>query len=228
LFKADLRTKETEIAALRGGAMTAMASRQMALDKRRLEAVDQLWSAVTALSPAKSSSSLMAIMNYDWCNAEATRNAKLREVFAALGSGFDIRKFDFSISAKARPFVTPMVWALFSAYQAILLEAVVKVELLKSGIDAKDRPGNKEVISRLLKAVFPKSEALVDNIQESAYHYLLDELETRLLDEFRKMLAGVEDDKASIEQAAEIVRQSNALMDSAKQTEANSIPSNQP
>lgn len=42
LLKADLRLKESEIAALRGGAMTAMASRQMAVDKRRLEAVDQL------------------------------------------------------------------------------------------------------------------------------------------------------------------------------------------
>ena len=49
LFKADLRSKEAEIAALRGGAMTAMASRQVALDKRRLDAVDQLWSALTAL-----------------------------------------------------------------------------------------------------------------------------------------------------------------------------------
>ncbi len=46
LLKADLRSKESEIADLRGGAMTAMASRQMALDKRRLEAVDQLWSAL--------------------------------------------------------------------------------------------------------------------------------------------------------------------------------------
>lgn len=42
LFKADLRSKEAEIAALRGGAMTAMASRQVALDKRQLDAVDQI------------------------------------------------------------------------------------------------------------------------------------------------------------------------------------------
>ncbi len=53
LVRADLRSKEVEIAALRGGALSAMASRQITLDKRRLEAVDQLWMAVTALAPAK-------------------------------------------------------------------------------------------------------------------------------------------------------------------------------
>lgn len=42
-FKADLRGKEAQIAALRSGAMSALASRQAALDKRRIEAVDQLW-----------------------------------------------------------------------------------------------------------------------------------------------------------------------------------------
>src|SRR5712691_9429318 len=36
-LKADLRAKEVEIAALRSGAMTALASRQIAVDKRRLE-----------------------------------------------------------------------------------------------------------------------------------------------------------------------------------------------
>lgn len=52
-LKAELRAKETEIAALRSGALTAMSSRQIALDKRRLEAVDQLWASVTALGPAR-------------------------------------------------------------------------------------------------------------------------------------------------------------------------------
>ena len=64
-LKADLRSKEAEIAALRDGAMTAMASRQMALDRRRLEAVDQLWSEIIALGPAKALSSYMAFVKFD-------------------------------------------------------------------------------------------------------------------------------------------------------------------
>ena len=43
-FKAQLRDKEAEIATLRSGALSALASRHTALEKRRHEAVDQLWS----------------------------------------------------------------------------------------------------------------------------------------------------------------------------------------
>src|SRR5437879_2292452 len=53
LFRADLRSKETQIAALRSGAIAGLVSRQAALDKRRLEAVDQLWSALTSLAPLR-------------------------------------------------------------------------------------------------------------------------------------------------------------------------------
>lgn len=42
-FKADLRAKETQIEVLRSGALLGMTSRQTTLDKRRLEAVEQLW-----------------------------------------------------------------------------------------------------------------------------------------------------------------------------------------
>jgi len=46
---ARLREKEAELEALRSGALSAMTSRQVVLDNRRLEAVDQLWSAYTEL-----------------------------------------------------------------------------------------------------------------------------------------------------------------------------------
>jgi hypothetical protein len=45
-LKADLRARDDEIAALRSGALSGMASRQAALDKRRLEAIEKVWSAV--------------------------------------------------------------------------------------------------------------------------------------------------------------------------------------
>jgi hypothetical protein len=41
-LKADLRTRDDEIAALRSGALSGMASRQAALDKRRLEAIEKV------------------------------------------------------------------------------------------------------------------------------------------------------------------------------------------
>lgn len=216
VLKADLRSKEAEIAALRDSAITAMASRQVALDKRRLEAVDQLWSAVTALSPAKGISAFMAITKFEAVAKEAVRNEKVRQVFEAIGSGVDPNKIDLSQSVKARPFVSPMAWALFSAYQAIAMQAVFKLQIIKAGIDAKNLL-DKDSVAKLVKAALPHQASYVDKYGEAGYHYLLEELEDSLLKEFQKMLAGAEADKAGIEQAAEIVKQSNEIMNSAKQ-----------
>src|SRR5437867_6915410 len=64
-LRADIRAKEAEIATLRSGALLASASRQAAADKRRLEAVDQLWSATTALGPARVISFFMSAINFE-------------------------------------------------------------------------------------------------------------------------------------------------------------------
>ena len=216
MLKANLRSKESEINALRSGILTAMASRQMALDKRRLEAVDQLWTAVTDLAPAKNIAKLMAGVKFDASVKETARNPKFREVFEIMSSGFDPNKMDLCSSEKARPFVTPMAWAVFSAYQAIALQAVIKLHILKSGIGTADIV-EIDVVTKLVKAALPDQAGNIDKFGDSLYHHLLDELERRLLDEMRKMLTGDETDKASVGKAAEILRLSGDLIDSARE-----------
>jgi hypothetical protein len=217
LFKADLRSKETEIEALRSGAMAAMASRQIALDKRRLDAADQLWAAFTALGPAKGISMIMAAVNFEATAKLAVKDARVREMFTGIGGDFDLKKIDFSHSAKARPHVSPMVWALFCTYQAIVVLAVVKLQIIKLGIDVDPKKLiDKDVTTNLIKAALPHHSEYIDQVGEAGYHYLLEELEVRLLDELRKMLEGVEADKTSVEQAAKIVKLSNELLESSK------------
>ena len=97
------------------------------------------------------------------------------------------------------------------------MQAVLRLQIIKSGIGAKDLL-DKDAIAKLVKAALPQA-SYIDKFGEVGYHYLLEELEGSLLDEFRKMLAGVEADKASIEQAAEILKRSNELLDPAKQKE---------
>ncbi len=209
LLKTDLKSKETEIAALRSGAMSAMASRQIALHTRRLEAVDQLWSAVMALGSAKYVSSIMAVVKFDEVAKEAEKNPKMREVFELMTIGFDAKKIDLSGAGKARPFVSPMTWALFAAYQAIALQAVVKLQILKAGVPKDLLETN--AIKKLVKAALPHQEQYIDKFGDSAYHFLMDELEELLLKAIRDMLAGVEADKETIQQAANILNLSNEV-----------------
>ena len=183
----------------------------MALDKRRLEAVDQLWSATTALAGAKKISSFMAVMKFDAIAEEAARDPKVREMFTAMGAAFDPNKVDLSGAEKARPFVSPMAWALFSAYQAIVMQAVSKLLIIKSGIGLKDLI-DKEAVSKLVKAALPHQSGFIDKYGDAGYHYLLEELEGALLAALREMLVGEETDQASLERANDILRRSNELM----------------
>ena len=216
LFKADLRAKETEISVLRSGAMTAMASRQVAFDKRRLEAIDQLWSTYIDLGPAKMILVLMSGYNLEKVFERAPHEPKLREVFKMTGAGFDEKKIDFGIAQKARPFVSPMAWALFSAYQAIVMQAVATLRLIEFGIGNKDLL-DKIHVKKLVKAALPNYDAYIEEYGDKGFHLLLDILEANLLDEFRKMMAGEKDDKEAVGRAAKIVEAANLVTNSTKQ-----------
>lgn len=218
-LKAELRAKETEIAALRGGALTAMSSRQITLDKRRLEAVDQLWTSVTALGPARTIAALMSSISFEKAAPITERDPKARQVFEIMGAAFDLKNLDLSGASKARPFLSPMVWATFSALQAVVMHAVMQWHILKSGLGSKDFTNN-EAISKLIKVALPHYSDYIDKFGPSAYYYLLEALDDRLLREIQQMLSGVEADKNSIERAAEIVRQSNVVSAEAAQNDA--------
>lgn len=212
-LKADLRLKESEIFALRSGALNALASRQIALDKRRLEAIDQLWSTVISLRSATWIITIMKAINFeDWASL-AARDSKERKRFEAMSGNFDINDLDINGAFKAEPFVTPMVWAVFSALRAVVFHGTARWYSIKSG-SGEDFTDSKDV-ANLIKAVLPDYSDYIDQHGPSAYYYTINPLENRLLSEIQNMLSGVEGDKATLDRASEILKQSNAVMEQA-------------
>lgn len=210
-FKFDLRVKETQIEALRSGALSGLASRQAALDERRILAVDQIWSAVQKLAPAKSLSATMAIIKFEEALKLSAKKQASREMFASLGGNKDYQNLKATKEAEtARPFLSDMAWALYSAYQSILAVAMIKMHMLEHGIDTPDIIDTNR-IKRLLTAALPHQKDFINTVDTGAYHYLLDELETSLLNELRKILQGADVDKSTLEQAATILRESESL-----------------
>jgi len=157
---------------------------------------------VIALRPVNYISQVVSVFKFPEAAAEARANPQMRQVVSSFSQGFDTTKLDLSGSQKARPFVSPMAWAVFSAYLAILMQAVVKFSALKFGV-GKDYT-NYVKLSELVKSVLPHQSDFIEEYGSDAYHYLLGELEERLLVELRSMLAGVEDDKKTVAQAAQI------------------------
>jgi hypothetical protein len=218
-FKAQLREKEAEIAALRSGALSVLASRHAALDKRRLEAVDQLWSAFNALAPARAIAANMAVIKFESAAKQAEKDPKVRQFFEMIGRGFDANALDLSGAAKARPFVSPIVWAVYSAIQAVTMHSVMRLHVLKGGLGTSDFADHK-AIEKLVLAALPHYSEYLEKNGPSVYYYVLEALDTRLLSELQSMLSGVESDRASLEQAAEIIRQANALQATTQQPDS--------
>ena len=209
-FKADLRAKETQIEVLRSGALLGMTSRQTTLDKRRLEAVEQLWGGIEELGNLKTAAWFMSGFNFEKSSEIASENPRVREFFATIGQTFDPGKLQASDVNKSRPFVSEIARALFSAYQAIVLYAVVQLQMLKAGVkDAKLL--TPDHVNKLTKAALPQYAGYIDTYGSSGYSSMLEPLEAELLKELQRMMRGEESDKATVEQAAKIMNEVASL-----------------
>ena len=157
----------------------------------------------------------MSVINFKTAATEAERDPRVRHIFETINAGFDIKNLDLCGAAKSRPFLSPMVWAIYSALSAITMSAVMRCQMLKDGLGCKDYINN-EGIAKLIKASLPHYSDYVDTQGHSDYYYLLKTLDSRLLVELQNMLNGIESDKATIEQAAEILRQSDEVLKQAQ------------
>ena len=99
------------------------------------------------------------------------------------------------------------------------MHSVMRWHVLKGGLGTTDFADNK-AIEKLVVAALPHYAEYLEKNGASVYYYVLEALDARLLVEIQNMLAGVESDRASIEQAAEIVRQANALQTATKEGES--------
>ena len=152
----------------------------------------------------------MSHINFGAAAKLTVKDQKARQMFEALGGGFDWKALDLTGAAKARPFLTPMVWAIYSAILAVVFHGVMRWWVLKGGLGEKDFADN-EAIQKVVVAALPHYSEYLEQHGPSVYNYVLEALDARLLEEMQKMLTGVENDKASVEQANEIVRQASAL-----------------
>lgn len=208
-LKNDLKANEDEINSLRSGALSSMTSRQIALDKRRLEAVDQLWSAVLELNKARPFIAAMSTIDYQKSLTLTQANPSARETFKIITLGFDYSKMDTLSAGRARPFLSPMVWANFSAMLAIITHAVGRNEILKGGI-GKDLMNN-DALSKLLKTALPHHTNYPDTVDASIYYGLLELLDQQLLDEIQLMLSGADTDLDSVKKAKKIIELTNEV-----------------
>lgn len=216
-LRADLRAKEAEIATLRVGAMTALSNRQIAVDKRRLDAIDQLWASVLTLNKARGISLMMSMFKFEAVAERAEKDQKMRDFLKTIGGDFNISTdLKLDDASKARPFVSPLAWAIFIAMVAIVSNGVMRWHVAQGGLGAQDFSDH-SALAKMIKAALPEYSSYVDEHGIAGLHFLVEKLELKLLEEFRVTMSGVEADRSSVQQAAEILKYSEEL---AKETTA--------
>ena len=205
-FKSELRTKEAEFSALRDAVLSGRAQRQVIIDKRRLDAVERLWASVVSLAPYRNLAASMTGFNFETVARRAPQDPRLRSFFAVMTAAATPNATIPDNPAKnERPFISPIAWAYFLAFQTIVQGAFAYAKVFELGVDNPGSFFNIQNIQEVLKAALPHEADFIEKNHPLQYHRLLDELEQKLLIEIDRTLRGEEQDEASAAQAAKII-----------------------
>ena len=110
-----------------------------------------------------------------------------------------------------KPFLPPDVWALFSAYQGVMLGSVIILKTLAMGTTKYFK--QEDTLKPLMLLALPEFESYIEKHGFSGYYHLLDILEQKLLNAITEMLEGKAVDDATLKRTVEImsaVRELNA------------------
>lgn len=221
VLRSELKSKEAQIESLRSGAMSGLITRQEALYQRKLQAIDQIWGSVKELEKGKYLSSTLATLKFEACAKEPARNPKFREFIETISGNFDLTSMDMSGSKLARPFLTPLAWAYYSAYSSVITQAVAVMQILKIGVDDAEKFLNFENTNGLLKTVLPSRAEYINEHGMAVHHYLLDEIEQLLLMELKNIQDGHEDDKDNTKRAAAINKEVDKVANEVAEMQSN-------
>jgi len=203
LLEAEVRAREGDVAALRSGVLDASTKRRTALLDRRIKAIDELWASFRSQKRAAVVVGFLATLNL-----EAIEKMEDKAKRGQLFSTFALDPTEFVKGHipgdAAQPFVSPMAWAYFSAYQTLTSVAVSYAYCVKT--DTFPEFFDKPKIINLFNEVLPERAKDIEKSGWSTVFRFMDEIEAKLLVEISRMLDGKEDDEAHVNRADEILR----------------------
>jgi len=206
-FAADLRVNEQQLRSLADTTLSLRSSRQAALDARRLEAVEKIWTAKTATDRWKMAARMVSLLNLEevFKAAEAGDPAiKNLGGFIDRLTGVDLKTEAPQMSATSeKPFLPPDMWVLFSAYQSVMTHSVIILKALDTGTTKYLK--KEEPLKPLMLLALPEYETYIEKHGFSGYYHLLDILEQKLLNAITELLDGKAVDDATLKRTAEIM-----------------------
>jgi hypothetical protein len=210
-LKATLRATEEQVAALRSGALSGLADRQATLMRRRIEAVDKVWSETNSLQRYI----LLVLMTPLIRNALASEKVTETEVknykkFAELilqSAGMtDASVFPPDGAASERLYLDPLTWSIYSTYRIWVMIPVMQLLMIKAG--AGDALKDLKPHLDSLKTILPEH---TDAIVRGDMFSLMAPLQEKLFAQLQLNLEGKHSDADAVRRAADILADARAM-----------------
>ena len=206
-FSAELRANEQRLKSLSDTALSIQSTRQVALDARRLKAVEKLWAAKIATDRLKLAAAFISRLNLEKVYESAERgDQSIGNFGSALDkmTGIDLEKETPQMSALSeRPFLPPEVWVVFSAYQGVMTHSVMILKALSIG--TTEFLKKEDILKPQMLLALPEYKDFIENYGFSGYYHLLDILEQKLLNAIAEMLDGKAVNDAALRKSVEIM-----------------------
>ena len=153
-MKADLAVKAREIDTLRTVPFSARSARQAFVDKRKLEAIDQIWAALKVMRQGKSTTALLAVIKWDAVADLTEKDGNAREMFKTMLDSAKITELFNHNAHAAMPYVSPIAAALFSAYATVITFTQAQLVVLQTGL-GKNALSSPDAVYKVLSAALP-------------------------------------------------------------------------
>ena len=162
-----------------------------------------------------------SILNFEAASKASVHDAKAAALFGTMGGSIDAEKIYSIEPAKARPHISPLAWAQFEAYRAMLGFSVSQFTMLKFQIENPQDLLNFQGIIDLGGHSAPASCGVLKSRRTKGQVHLVDELEQAILQELKRVLSGADDDAQAIDLAAAILAKAEHV--NAELTEARKV-----
>ncbi len=215
-IRAEIRSAETSIDALRTSALSGVTARQTMLDTRKLVAVERLWAALISMSSAKSVALMTGSVKLDELlrrsNGTDSQARSVQQFAGLMLKGLLPEGFKYDPTPdRERPFLSAQAWSLFVAYRLAISHPVMVLTLAQSGFGADAMKADPKEALEILKAALPHFSNYIDQYGLTGLHLLIPRLEERLLEVLDADLRGVESHAVTVEAAADIIRKADAI-----------------
>ena len=205
-LRASIKDKQEQIDSVRRTATSVVVNNRQSVDQRRILAIDAVVASVEASKKHLWASSILSRLKVEEVVKQIDQ-PNMRKFIDGLSPNLEALTSDASVNleaAKAQPYLKISAWAFYKAYTGILSYDYMRLLTLKHGFDPQIFTTDEKLKEAVLGAL-PDRDEFVGRYGASAYHYLLDDLESKLMAELRAIVEGREEDALTIRRAQAIL-----------------------